>query len=89
MRSLLDVREQYLNEFSFPDPYAEVCFHCVFLLFRTVIEFSTRNVRVKSNCAKYLKYQAMKKRGKETRQSNPSFCFGFAFAFSLKDLAVI
>ena len=24
MRSLLDVREQYLNEFSFPDPYAEV-----------------------------------------------------------------
>lgn len=24
VRSLLDVREQYLNEFSFPDPYAEV-----------------------------------------------------------------
>lgn len=26
MRSLLDVREQYLNEFSFPDPYAEVSY---------------------------------------------------------------
>lgn len=27
MRSLLDVREQYLNEFSFPDPYAEVSYN--------------------------------------------------------------
>ena len=26
VRSLLDVREQYLNEFSFPDPYAEVSY---------------------------------------------------------------
>ena len=24
VRSLLDVREQYLSEFQFPDPYAEV-----------------------------------------------------------------
>ena len=32
MRSLLDVREQYLNEFSFPDPYAEVTYGLVFML---------------------------------------------------------
>ena len=38
VRSLLDVREQYLNEFSFPDPYAEVM---------TQADSSTMNFRLR------------------------------------------
>ncbi|XP_015747200.1 PREDICTED: pantothenate kinase 4-like [Acropora digitifera] len=33
VRSLLDVREQYLNEFNFPDPYAEVGFNSSYCLY--------------------------------------------------------